>query len=97
MADDLPTPAKGVYLFFEFIALGFALGAVEEFLRGSSWHSWVLALALAAAFLFLGVVGPKLTVCQVYYCLRIRTREDSTRHPWPSLKNCKRFSPALGT
>jgi len=59
MPDDVPTPSRGVYLYFEFIALGFVLVAVEEFMRGGSWHSWSAALVFAAAFLFLGVMGPR--------------------------------------
>ena len=34
MADDLPAPGKAVYLFFEFIALGFALEAVADVIHG---------------------------------------------------------------
>ncbi len=61
MADDLPSPGKAVFLFFDYIALGFVLGAVEEFLRdSSSWHRWAAALGFAAVFLFIGVKGPKL-------------------------------------
>ena len=57
MSDDIPTPAKGVYIFFDYIALGFVLVAIEELVRGSSWKVWVGCLALGAVFLFVGVMG----------------------------------------
>src|SRR5579859_7370717 len=72
LADDLPTPGKGVYLYFEFIALGFVLVAVEEFMRGSSWHLWASALVFAAAFLFVGVMGPRMKAELVERFARLR-------------------------
>lgn len=56
--NELPGPAKGVYLFFEFIALGFALEAVAAFVRGGSWFIWTGSLLLAALFLWAGIKGP---------------------------------------
>ena len=34
MSDEAPSPFKGIYLFFEFIALGFILTGVEQIVRG---------------------------------------------------------------
>lgn len=74
MADDLPSPGKGIYLFFEFIAFSFVLGAVEEFLRNrSAWHVWLGALAFAAIFLFLGVMGPKMRTTLYGFIASMRT------------------------
>src|SRR5207248_8821372 len=60
MAEDLPTPAKGIYTFLEFIALGFILVGVEELIRRGSWGIFLSALALGAVFLFVGVMGRKM-------------------------------------
>ena len=61
MADDLPSPGKGVYLFFEFIALGFALEAIADIAHyGGPWYRWSGSLAGAAGFLWLGIKGPSL-------------------------------------
>jgi hypothetical protein len=54
MADDVPTPTKAVYLFFEFTALGCALEAIPAFEHGS-WRLGTLLIVLAAIFLILGV------------------------------------------
>jgi hypothetical protein len=58
LSDELPSTGRGVYLFFEFIALGFALEAVAAFVRRESWFIWAGSLLLAALFLFVGIKGP---------------------------------------
>lgn len=59
LADDLPTPGKAVYLFFEFIALGFALEAIADLVHyHGPWYRWSGSLLAAALFLTLGVKGP---------------------------------------
>lgn len=61
MADDIPTPAKGVYIYFDYIALGFVLVGTEELVRHPGvWRMWVTCLVLGAAFLFFGVMGQQI-------------------------------------
>lgn len=61
MADpDMPTHGRLIYRFFDYIALGCLLGAVEEFIRGSSWHIWLGALVVGAVLLCLGDAVPKM-------------------------------------
>jgi hypothetical protein len=61
MADDVPTPGKLVYLFFEFIALGFALEAVADMLHGGPWWRWTISSIAAALFLWLGLKASGMT------------------------------------
>ncbi|HTQ57569.1 MAG TPA: hypothetical protein VMI94_24030 [Bryobacteraceae bacterium] len=58
MPDDLPTPSKALYLFFEFIALGFGLEAVAALVKGEHWWKWTACFVGAAIFLWLGVKSP---------------------------------------
>lgn len=60
MDNEIPTPAKGVYIYLDYIALGFVLAAIEELVRGSSWKIWSGCLTLGAVFLFIGVMGPRI-------------------------------------
>jgi len=55
MIDDLPTARLAVYIFLEFIALGFALEAVTSFMHGENWWQWAGALVLGVVFMVLGV------------------------------------------
>jgi len=55
MVESLPTARLAVYIFFEFIALGFALEAVSSLMRGDDWWKWTGALVLGVAFMVLGV------------------------------------------
>ena len=58
LSDDIPTPAKGVYIYFDYIALGFVLVAIEEFVRHmSAWRVWSGCLVMGALFLFIGIMG----------------------------------------
>jgi len=57
---DMPTHGRLIYRFFDYIALGCLLGAVEEFIRGSSWHIWLGALVVGAVLLCLGDAVPKM-------------------------------------
>src|SRR4051794_17747746 len=58
MSDDLPSPGKGVYLFFEFVALGLVLEAVADIIHWQGpWYRWTASLVAAALFLFLGIKG----------------------------------------
>ena len=60
LSDDIPTPAKGVYIYFEYIALGFVLVAIEEFVRHmSTWLVWSGCLVMGAMFLFIGIMGAR--------------------------------------
>ena len=75
MADDLPTPGKAVYLFFEFVALGFALEAVADIIHyHGPWYRWCGSFVAAAFFLWLGIKGPGLKDAVV------------TRLPWVRMK-----------
>jgi hypothetical protein len=65
--DDLPTARLAVYIFLEFIALGFALEAVASFMHGESWWKWVGALALGVVFLILGVKSERIIKRFVHY------------------------------
>jgi uncharacterized membrane protein YbhN (UPF0104 family) len=66
MADDIPTPAKGVYIYFDYIALGFVLVGVEELVRqSSSWKVWAGCFAIGAMFLFFGVMGHRIKAALV--------------------------------
>ncbi len=61
LSDDVPSPSKGIYLFFEFIALGFALEAVADIVHyHGPWYEWMGSFTLAAIFLALGVNWPSL-------------------------------------
>jgi hypothetical protein len=55
MIDNLPTARLAVYIFLEFIALGFALEAVTSFMHGENWWKWAGALLLGVVFMLLGV------------------------------------------
>ncbi|HEV1995785.1 MAG TPA: hypothetical protein VGR03_15745 [Candidatus Acidoferrum sp.] len=58
MADELPSGDKAVYIYLEFIALGFALEAVAAFVRGDGWHIWAGSIVLSAVFLLAGIKWP---------------------------------------
>src|SRR5713101_7696045 len=55
MIDGLPTARLAVYIFLEFIALGFALEAVAAFMHGEIWWKWAGALLSGIVFMLLGV------------------------------------------
>jgi hypothetical protein len=77
MDSEIPTPAKGVYIFLDYIALGFVLTAIEELVRRGWWDAWktcAVCLFLGAAFLCMGIMGP-----------RVKSAIES-RFPWVRLK-----------
>ena len=76
MDNEIPTPAKGVYIYFDYIALGFVLAAIEELVRGG-WNLWktcLACLALGAIFLCIGIMGPRVKAALI------------ARLPWVRLK-----------
>src|SRR5437867_11861172 len=79
MADDIPTPAKGVYIYFDYIALGFVLVGVEELVRGKGhpWWLWVGCLVIGAVFLFVGVMGPKIKAKLSPLAARLRASDET--------------------
>ena len=74
MADDIPTPGKGVYLFFEFVALGFVLEAVADIVHyHGPWYRWSASFVLAAFFLGIGIKGPNIKAALVSRIRWLRT------------------------
>jgi amino acid transporter len=62
MAEENPNPtvSRWGYVVFDYIGLAFILLAPEEWVRGASLAACIGYLAAGAAFLFLGIMGPRI-------------------------------------
>jgi hypothetical protein len=62
MSDEMPNPtmSKWGYVVLDYIGLGFILVGPEEFVRTDQWKMPLVYVAVGAAFLFLGIMGPRI-------------------------------------
>ena len=62
MADELSTPtvSRWGYVVLDYIGLGFILVGPEEWVRTKLWTMSLVYVGIGAAFLFLGIMGPKI-------------------------------------
>src|SRR5216683_4467358 len=62
MAEDISTPtiSRWVRVVLDYVGLGFILASPEEWLRGSSARVYVSCFFIGSAFLFLGILGPRI-------------------------------------
>jgi hypothetical protein len=62
MADELSTPtvSRWGYVVLDYIGLAFILIGPEEWVRTKLWMMPIVYIGIGAAFLFLGIMGPKI-------------------------------------